>query len=129
MELSKFDNGIALHNNAIRHVIEKDELYIMHEDGYSYTVGMRYIGSSELIIYGQHKSVAEEMFKIIYAAARDLDLNTVIKNVFEPAPGLSNISEKEKKGLFYAARTHYGDWSFSAVKISMQTNKSNGYDW
>ena len=69
MELSKFENGIVMHNKMIKHAIELDDLYVTHEDGYSYTVGMQEIGAPELVLYGHRKAVAEEMFKIIYSAA------------------------------------------------------------
>ena len=126
MDLSKFENGITKHNNAIKHVISVDDLYIMHEDDYSYTVGMRDIGAPELVIYGQRKSVAEEMFKIIYIAAAqkfgEPELESIVKTVFEPAPALAELPESEKKALFYAVRTYYDDWTFSALKITMKTN-------
>ncbi|PCJ88231.1 MAG: hypothetical protein COA54_02900 [Thiotrichaceae bacterium] len=129
MELSQFYNGIAMHNDVIRQVINNDSLYVKHEDGYSYTVGMRNIGAPELVIYGQRKIVADEMFKIIYIAAAqaygEQDLNTVVKNVFDPAPSLTALPEREKKALFYAARTYYDDWTFSVFKITLKTNMSD----
>jgi len=129
MELSHFYNGIAMHNDVIRQTINNDSLYVKHEDGYSYTVGMRDIGAPELMIEGQRPSVATEMFKIIYIAAAqaysEQDLNTVIKNVFDPAPTLTALPEREKKALFYAARTYYDDWIFSALKITLKTNMSD----
>lgn len=129
MELSRFENGIVLHNNVIKGAIEYDGYYVMHEDGYSYTVGMRNIGAPELVIYGQRKMVAEEMFKIIYIAAAQAygiqDLKTVVKNVFDPAPTLTALPEREKKALFYAACTYYDDWIFSALKITLKTNMSD----
>jgi hypothetical protein len=129
MELSQFYNGIAMHNDIIRQVINNDSLYVKHEDGYSYTVGMRDIGAPELVIEGQRPSVATEIFKIIYIAAAQAygeeDLNTVVKNVFDPAPTLTALPEREKKALFYAARTYYDDWIFSALKITLKTNMSD----
>ena len=129
MELSKFENGIKKHNNTIKHVISVDDLYVMHENGYSYTVGMRDIGAPELVIYGQRKSVAEEMFKIIYIAAAqefgEPELESIVKIVFYPAPSLVELPEREKKALFYAARTYYDDWIFSALKITLKTNMSD----
>lgn len=129
MELSQFYNGIAMHNDVIRQVINNDSLYVKHEDGYSYTVGMRDIGAPELVIEGQRPSVATEMFKIIYIVAAQAygiqDLNTVVKNVFDPAPTLTALPEKEKKALFYAARTYYEDWIFSALKITLKKNMSD----
>lgn len=128
MELSQFYNGIAMHNDVIRQVINNDSLYVKHEDGYSYTVGMRDIGAPELVIEGQRPSVATEMFKIIYIAAAQAygiqDLNTVVKNVFDPAPTLTALPEREKKALFYAARTYYEDWIFSALKLTLKKNMS-----
>ncbi|MFV9615370.1 MAG: DUF4262 domain-containing protein [Gammaproteobacteria bacterium] len=129
MELSQFHNGIAMHNEVIRQAIKNDALYVMHEDGYSYTVGMRDIGAPELIIYGQRDAVATEMFKIIYTAAAqkfdDLDMNRMVKTVFNPAPELSVVSEREKKTIFFAVRTYYDDWVFTAIKIIMKSNKRN----
>ena len=128
MELSQLYNGIAMHNDVIRQVIKNDSLYVKHEDGYSYTVGMRDIGAPELVIEGQRPSVATEMFKIIYTAAAQAygiqDLNTVVKNVFDPAPTLTALPEREKKALFYAARTYYEDWIFSALKLTLKKNMS-----
>lgn len=129
MELSHFTNGIAMHNDVIRQVIKNDSLYVKHENGYSYTVGMRDIGAPELVIEGQRPSVATEMFKIIYIAAAQAygiqDLNTVVKNVFDPAPTLTALPEREKKALFYAARTYYEDWIFSALKLTLKKNMSD----
>ena len=129
MELSQFYNGIAMHNDVIRQVINNDSLYVKHEDGYSYTVGMRDIGAPELVIEGQRPSVATEMFKIIYIAAAQADgiqdLNTLVKNVFDPALTLTALPEREKKALFYAARTYYEDWIFSALKLTLKKNMSD----
>ena len=121
MELSNFENGILMHNNVMKSTIESDDLYVMHEDVYSYTVGMREIGAPELVLYGQRKTIAEEMFKIIYsAAAREYgkqDVGAIVKKVFDPAPGVVELSKSEKMALFYAARTFYESWSFDAYKI------------
>jgi hypothetical protein len=100
----------------------------MHEDGYSYTVGMREIGTPELVLYGQHKKIAEEIFKIIYSAAAHEfckpDVGTIVNNVFDPAPGLVELSKSEKMALFYAARTFYESWSFDAYKIIINNEMS-----
>jgi len=126
MELSHFTNGIAMHNEVIRQVINNDALYIKHEDGYSYTVGMRDIGAPELVINGQRRSVATEMFKIIYSAAAQTfgepAMHMIVKTVFDPAPGLVALPESEKRSIFYAVRTYYEDWSFSAVRLIMKSS-------
>ena len=128
MELSNFDNGILMHNNIIKRTIESDDLYVMHEDGYSYTVGMREIGAPELVLYGQRKTIAEEIFKIIYSAAArkygEPDVGVIVKKVFEPAPGVVKLSKNEKMVLFYAARTFYESWSFYAYKIIINNEMS-----
>ncbi len=128
MELSKFENGIVMHNKMIKHAIELDDLYVTHEDGYSYTVGMQEIGAPELVLYGHRKAVAEEIFKIIYSAAAhefcEPDVGTIVNNVFDPAPGLEELSKSEKMALFYAARTFYESWSFDAYKIIINNEMS-----
>ena len=128
MELSKFENGIVIHNKIIKHAIELDDLYVMHEDGYSYTVGMQEICVPELVLYGHRKSVAEEMFKIIYSAASrefgEPDVDAIVKKVFDPAPEVVELSKCEKMALFYAARTFYESWSFDAYKIIINNEMS-----
>ena len=125
MELSQFENGIAMHNEVIRQAIKNDALYVMHEQGYSYTVGMRDIGAPELVIYGQRNVLATEMFKIIYSSAahtsNEVDMNRMVRNVFDPPPGLVALPEREKRTVFYATRTYYDDWIFSALKITLNT--------
>ena len=127
MELSHFTNGIAMHNAVIRQVLNNEALYVKHEDGYSYTVGMRDIGAPELVIYGQRNGVSTEMFKIIYnAAAQSFGapaMPMIVKTVFDPAPGLVVLPESEKMAVFYAARTYYEDWSFSAARLILNQDK------
>jgi len=98
MELSQFYNGIAMHNDVIRQVINNDALYVKHEAGYSPTVGMRDIGAPELVIDGLHNTEAAEMFKIIYHAAVQafgvLAMPMIVKMVFDPAPGLAALPVK-----------------------------------
>ncbi len=68
MELKIFENGIQSHNQVIHRALLKNGLYVMHEKGYSYTVGMKNIGSPDLILFGQSSEIADEMFQVIFQA-------------------------------------------------------------
>ena len=117
-----------MHNNVIKKTIDDDGLYVMHEDDYSYTVGMCEIGVPELVLYGHRKAVAEEMFKILYSAAAqecgEPDIDPIINKVFEPALDLVALSKSEKMALFFAARTFYDGWTFNAYKITINNEMS-----
>lgn len=123
MELSVFENGIQSHNDKIHQALQKEGLYVMHEKGYSYTVGMQNIGFPDLILYGQSQDVTEEMFQVLFQAVQlglvDLEQPSLIDNMFEPKPKLSAVDDIEKRQHFYAARTYYGNWEFAALKITM----------
>lgn len=123
MELSIFENGIERHNTEIRQAVQKDGLYVMHEKGYSYSVGMKHVGAPDFILFDQPHDVAEEMFQVLFQAIQlglvDLNEFNPIQDIFEPKPSVITVSEMEKRQYFYAARTYYGDWNFPVLKITM----------
>lgn len=124
MELNIFDNGIQQHLNVIQNAVRRSGLYVMHENSYSYTVGMKSMGAPDLILFGQSPEVAEEMFEVIFQAVQLglLVLNQAknIEHIFEPQPRLEVFSDMEKRRHFFAARTYYGSWDFNALKVSME---------
>lgn len=124
MELSVFENGINSHNLTIKQTLEDQGVYVKHENGYSYTVGMKYIECPDLILYGENPDVAEEMFQVILQAIKlgliKLKIGENIGSVLDPQPTLSGITETDKKDHFYAARTYYGDWCFEVINIVMR---------
>ena len=124
MKLRVFDNGIQSHNNKIQQSLKTDGIYIMHEEGYSYTVGFLKVGSPDLILYDQTQGVAEEIFQLLFQAVQlgliQLRQDMMIEHVLEPQPRLIAVTELDKKQHFYAARTYYGDWNFSVLKIQLK---------
>lgn len=123
MELKIFENGVQSHNQVIHRALLKNGLYVMHEKGYSYTVGMKNIGSPDLILFGQSSEIADEMFQVIFQAVQMgllvLDQVKSIDHIFEPQPQLKHFSDMEKRRHFFAARTYYGSWDFNVLNVSM----------
>ena len=123
MELSNFDNGILNHKNNIQMSIVDKGYFVMHEKGYSYTIGFNNIDIPELIMFDDNQKVLTEIFQVIYGATkRDLlKINSFLEleQYFEPKINLKNISESEKKQYFYSARIFYGHWNFNSAQISL----------
>ncbi|QFT57152.1 DUF4262 domain-containing protein [Microbulbifer sp. THAF38] len=124
MELSIFVNGIQGHNQVIHHALLNSGLYVMHENDYSYTVGMKNIGAPDLIMFGQSPEVSEEMFQVLFQAVKlglvTLEQSNDIGQIFDPQPRLEEFSQMEKRCHLFAARTYYGSWDFRAIKVFME---------
>lgn len=123
MELGVFDNGIIGHNKKISQVINNEGVYVMHEKGYSYTVGMHNIGSNDLIMFCENRDEPDELFQLIYQAVIhgyvDLNNERALARILSPTPLLTFLTDNEKEQYLYAARTYYGNWSFKALKLIM----------
>lgn len=125
MELSTFINGIHSHNQVIHHALLTGGLYVMHEKKYSYTVGMKNIGAPDLIMFGQASDVSEEIFLVLFQAAKlglvCLEQSNDISQILDPQPRLEVFSQMEKRRHLFAARTYYGSWDFEAIKVAMES--------
>jgi hypothetical protein len=118
-----FEDGIAKLNGEIAKAIADTGVYVKHERGYSYTVGMAKIRSPELIIFGESAEVAEEVFYVIYQAV-ELGLvvvedNTRLDQIFKPAPVMTRFPDSAKVQYFYAARAYFESWDFPAFRVSV----------
>ena len=112
MDLKKFTNGIERHNNTIACSIQLSGLHVVYEGSYSYTVGMRAIGYPELVVYGFDHNDAEVMLRGIHGFIKD--------GSFNPGEKWQDLPTNEVKSTFFACRTYYGDWRFSAQKLKAQ---------
>lgn len=125
MELGVFENGIEAHNNKIARSIQSDGVYVSHEQGYSYTVGMKSLDAPEVILLGQSKDMAEEIFITLHqAVARGvaaLKPGKQLEGLLNSPGRLESVSEFEKMSYFYAARTFFGTWDFDSLVLNIES--------
>lgn len=123
-ELGHFEDGIRAHRGFMQSMLRSNGVHIQHEECYSYTVGLRDIGSPDLIIFGEDREVAEELFLVIYQAVQMklvcIKTSQSLRGIFTPEPLLLDVSEVEKRRHFFAARAYYGDWDFDSRKVSTE---------
>ena len=130
MALDDFENGIEIHNRQIQAAIAASGMYVNHESGYSYTVGLNRVGAPEVFVCDQSRDSADEILLTIYQAVvrgmlvlkPGVDVNSLITG---PA-FLEAVTPKVKRSIFYAARTYFGSWSFSALFLN--TGWRDAYD-
>lgn len=127
MELYEFNNGIEEHNRLIEATINEYGIYVMHEEGregaYSYTVGLKKLNTSELIVFDVNPKTARDSFLMIFQSLQHgFDFVTSCRNTNEPLGVSAKVDvypEIEKKQRFYAARTFYGDWRFDTMVLTL----------
>ncbi len=121
MDLGLFVNGIDTHNALMAALIEYDGIYVKHDDEHSYTVGLSGMGLPELVAVGtdpeQNTTLLFDLFYAVKNQVLKLEPGAVDGLFFEDGLALAAMSEDEKKSVFYAARTLYGSWDFSALKM------------
>ena len=120
MALGKFENGIAAHKNAVADAIEHHGIHVRHVPGYAYTVGCSDIGLPELLVETMPREQSDELLRLLFLAAERRD--TPAKSwdevaVVTPKPGFESLSVDQVTTRLFDARTHYGHWKISAVKV------------
>lgn len=120
-DISYFENGIERHRMIMRQEVSSCGYFLLHEKGYSYTVGFKDCGYPELILYDGGKELAESFFCSLYSAARQgralSDLEE-IGTFISFRPTVTPIDDLEKRRHFFATRIYHGDWNFSAARVS-----------
>lgn len=124
MGLHQFTNGIENHKSEMTQVIESKGFYSMHDDSYSYTVGLHNLGLRELIVFDQSPNVTEELFGLLFHFARNgiihLTPGADLSCVLTPVPSLRDCLDELKESHFYAARNYLGTWAFDVVEVHIE---------
>jgi hypothetical protein len=120
MALGKFENGIEAHKNAVADAIEHHGVYVRHVPGYAYTVGCSDLGLPELLVEKMPREQSDELLRLLFLAAERRD--TPAKSwdevaVVTPKPGFESLSVDQVKTRLFDARTHYGHWKISAMRV------------
>ena len=115
MELAKFENGMECHVAVIKDVITRNGIYVQHEKGYSYSVGMLARGFPEVFIRHQNDwsslDIENKVSRLV--ACRSLpDLQAKLKSLGFTA---RVITEIEKRRYFFSARLYFKCWDFNAI--------------
>ena len=117
MYLHNFRNGITDHNHNIRCVINYEGVYVMREDGYAYTIGLKIIGLPDLLLIGEHQTLIQLAGSLInvFNESPDFDITEYL--------ALSGFSFKvntnqQTRSIAYASRAYYGDWDFDLLTIT-----------
>jgi len=117
MYLHNFRDGITDHNDIIRCVIKCEGVYVMREDGYAYTIGLKNVGLPDLLLIGEHQALIRLAGSLIdiFDESPDFDITEYL--------ALSGFSFKvntnqQTRGIAYASRAYYGDWDFDLLTIT-----------
>lgn len=120
MALGKFENGIEAHKNAVADAIEHHGVHVRHAPGYAYTVGCSDIGLPELLVEKMPREQSDELLRLLFLAAERRDTSARSWDevaVVTPKPGFESLSVDQVKTRLFDARTYYGHWKISAVKV------------
>ena len=120
MALGKFENGIEAHKNAVADAIEHHGVHVRHVPGYAYTVGCSDLGLPELLVENMPREQSDELLKLLFLAAARRDTPARSWNevaVVTPKPGFESMPRDQVKTRLFDARSHYGHWNISAVKV------------
>lgn len=128
MALGQFENGIEAHKAAVALKIKHHGVYIRHVPGYAYTVGCSDLGLPELMIENMPRDQSEELLKLLYVAAEQRSVRATSWNeivVVTPKPSFESMTADQVKGRLFDARTHYGHWDVSGVKVMVPGVRSD----
>lgn len=120
MALGIFENGIEAHKVTMAYAIEHSGVHVRHVPGYAYTVGCTELGLPELLIEGLPRDQSDELLKILFKAAEQRSMPASSWDeivVLTPKPTFVPMTSDQVRTLFSDARTHYGHWDVSAVKV------------
>lgn len=119
MQLAKFENGIESHTTAMERTISESGVYVQHESGYSYTVGLNEASLPELVIKNDQSLSKSKIEELVLGLRRCVSLTELNEALNSLGLEYKSLSELDKRRCFYSARLYYGTWEFFAVGLKL----------
>jgi hypothetical protein len=119
MQLAKFENGIESHTNVIARTISEKGVYVQHEGGYSYTVGLNEASLPEIVIKNDQSLSKSKIEDLVLGLRRCVSLTELNEALNSLGLECKSLSELDKRRCFYSARLYYETWEFFAVGLKV----------